>query len=305
MIRTYKRGFVYDGSGRLPSLRLLKYAVLPLLAVLMLGVPGVAGATASDHVTAWLAQLGLPSGVIQALQVRRHIEPQAPHWLAEDGQSIYLLVTQSVPSQRAALLRQGSLRAVEMRARHGLLLYAAGDFYEQLGFTQREAIAKALAHLETQLEGQISAGLRSRTTAWDSGVAAVVWIRTDQIMAYRQHRPDLARFLPAYCEALYPTALALYKEKRYHDALALYSEMHTRQCKAPVAYFLDAAECFAALDQIQDAKRMVEYVLRDPQAKQRLDSLKMQSIGDLFLQIGDETAALKTYEQALHLLRNE
>ena len=257
----------------------------------------------ADALTDWLNRLDLPSQVNTALHARRQVDPHAPHWLVEHPPSVYVLVARGMPPGRSAQLRQAQLRPVEMRARHGVLLYAAGDAYESQGFTQREAIAKALAYLDTTLEGRLLDGMQTRSHVSATEVASLVWTHTDRIAAYRQNLPTLEHFLPAYCEALYPTALALYQERRYQAALTLYLDMHSRQCTTPMAYFLDAAECFIALNQPHDAQRMASYLLNDRQ--EALDSLTLERIGDIFFESGDSDTAMHLYEQALETLRGE
>lgn len=266
-------------------------------------MPVSAIAAQTDSLTGWLNQIGLPPHVITAFNARRQVDPQAPHWLVEAPPSVYLLVARTLQPGRSAQLRQAYLRPVEMRARHGLLLYAAGSTYEDQGFSQREAIAQALASLKPSLQGRLLHGLQTRSHVSETEVASLVWTYSDRIVAYRQDLPALNHFLPAYCQALYPTALALYQEGRYQAALTLYLEMHGLQCRSPIAYFLDAAECFIAINQPHDAQRMANYLLNDRQ--EALDSLKIQRIGDIFLESGDPSTATYLYEQALNKLRVE
>lgn len=173
--------------------------------------------------------------------------------------------------------------------------------YQRHGFTNREAIAKALVMLDGTTQGRLLPGLQSRSTVLENGVAALVWTQEDRILAYRQQPPPLDRFLPAYCEALYPTAKALFQEGRHRQALALYQEMHARQCRYPIAYFLDAADCFMALDQPDDARRMVGSVLNEDGSS--LTSREAERAGDLLLQVGDETGAGRAYQRALDVMR--
>lgn len=274
-------------------------ALILVLAWLSIAVGQVSAAPA-DPLDTWLQELRLPAPVVRALQARRTVDPSARQWLVQEGQAAYVLVEQTVAPDTDARIRQASRGVAEMRARYGLLLYAAGEDYERQGFTNREAIAKALARLDGSTEGRLLEGVQSRSATFETGVAALVWTQTDRIIAYRQGPPPLDRFLPAYCEALYPTARALFQEDRHRQALALYQEMHARQCRQPVAYFLDAADCFIALAQPTDAQRMISYVLNDQTSS--LSSRDAERAGDLLFQTGDETGAGRAYQRALDLM---
>ena len=46
-----------------------------------------------------------------------------------------------------------------MKAWHLLMLYATGEYYQQQGFSSREAIAKALTAVDATTQGQLLPGL--------------------------------------------------------------------------------------------------------------------------------------------------
>jgi predicted negative regulator of RcsB-dependent stress response len=77
--------------------------------------------------------------------------------------------------------------------------------------------------------------------------------------------------------------------------------MHTLRCHQPTAYFLDAAECFLALQQPEDARRMAIYLLTEYAAS--LDSTEAERAGDVLFNAKDEDRARKAYELALSKLR--
>jgi hypothetical protein len=188
-----------------------------------------------------------------------------------------------------------------MRSRHLLLLYAAGEHYQQQGFRDHEAIAKALTVIDATAQGRLLPGLHTLAATLDAGAVALVWTAEDRMTRYRQQPPPLDQFRPAYCQALYPTAQALYLEGRHRQALALYQDMHTLRCHQPTAYFLDAAECFLALQQPADARRMAGYLLTEHAAN--LDSREAERTGDILFNAGDEDHARQAYELALSRLR--
>ena len=272
-------------------------ASLLCLLGLALANTQAAPSQATDPLDAWLLESRLPETVVRALHTRRSVDPKARQWLVDEGTDVYVLVEQRISPESHPQIRQARRGLAEMRARHGLLLYAAGEIYEQQGFRNREAIAKALSMLDGSTDGRLLPGLQSRSTVFDDRAAALVWIRQEAIRTYRQRPPPLARFLPAYCEALYPTARALFQDKRHRQALELYREMHARQCRQPVAYFLDAADCFIAIGQPADARRMAGYVVENS-----LDTLSAQDAeraGDLLFQAGDQSGADRAYQRAL------
>lgn len=77
--------------------------------------------------------------------------------------------------------------------------------------------------------------------------------------------------------------------------------MNRLQCRQPTAYFLDAAECFLALHQPQDARRMANYLLTEYAPS--LNSSEAERAGDVLFKAGDEDSARKAYELALSKLR--
>ncbi len=275
--------------------------ILLLLLGCIARVSALPSESNTDSLNTWLTELHLPASVLRSLQARRTVDAQASQWIVQNEQQVYVLAIQPVTTDVHAQIQQAQRGNVEMRARHGLLLYAAGETYQQQGFNNREAIAKALALLDNTTTGQLLTGLQSRSTLLDTSIAALVWIAEDRIIAYRHKPPPLTRFLPAYCEALYPTAKAVFEEGRHSQALALYQEMYALQCQQPLAYFLDAADCFAALNQPQDARRMVNHLLND--TKLLLSSGIVERAGDLLLKTGNEKEANRAYEQALKLMQ--
>jgi hypothetical protein len=227
--------------------------------------------------------------------------PQAREWLVAQDGHVYALTYQSFAPTNHAQIRQALRSAAEMKARQLLLLYAAGEHYQQQGFNSREAIAKALMAVDAATQGRLLPGLQSRATTLNEGAVALVWTEEQRITTYRQQPPPLDQFRPAYCQVLYPTAQALFQERQYRQALAIYQDMHRLQCHQPTAYFLDAAECFLALQQPEDARRMTNYLLAD--YADALDSDETERAGDVLFNAGDEDNARKAYERALSKLR--
>ncbi len=268
----------------------------------IVGFPSAAySAAPAPQLNAWLSESLLPPVVQTAFRARLAADSQADEWLVAQDQQVYALAYQPLSLATSSLIQQAQRGKVEMRARNLLLLYAAGEHYQQQGFGNREAIAKALTTLEATAQGQLLPGLQSRATVLDQGAVALVWIEENRIASYRQQPPPLTQFHPAYCQALYPTAKALFQENRYQQALTIYQEMHRLQCRQPIAYFLDAAECFLALHQLEDAKRMANYLFSE--SAPTLSSSEAERAGDVLFNAGDEENAGKAYKAALAKLR--
>ena len=255
----------------------------------------------APQLNAWLSESRLSPTVQNAFRARLAADSQADEWLVAQDQQVYALAYQPLSPATPSQIQQAQRSKVEMRARNLLLLYAAGEYYQQQGFGNREAIAKALTTLETTAQGQLLPGLQSRATVLAQGAVALVWIEENRIASYRQQPPPLTQFRPAYCQALYPTAKVLFQENRYQQALTIYQEMHRLQCRQPIAYFLDAAECFLALHQPEDAKRMANYLFSE--YAPTLSSSEAERAGDVLFNTGDEATAGKAYQAALAKLR--
>lgn len=250
---------------------------------------------------AWLNESRLPSAVQNAFRARFAADPQAREWLVTQEGQAYALAYQPFSATTHPQIQQAIRGVVEMKARHLLLLYATGEHYQQQGFGNREAIAKALTAVDATTQGQLFPGLQSRAAVLDQAAVALVWIEENRIASYRQQPPPIEQFRPAYCRALYPTAKALFQERKYRQALALYQDMHGLHCHQPTAYFLDAAECFLALQQPEDARRMANYLLTEYGAS--LNSSDAERAGDMLFEAGDEDSAQKAYQWALTKLR--
>jgi hypothetical protein len=264
-------------------------------------LPAAYSGTPAPQINAWLSESRLPPAVQTAFRARLAADSQADEWLVVEDQQVYALAYQPLSPAISSQIQQAQRGKVEMRARNLLLLYAAGEHYQQQGFGNREAIAKALTTLDATIQGRLLPGLQSRATVLDQGAVALVWIEENRIASYRQQPPPLTQFRPAYCQALYPTAKALFQENRYQQALVIYQEMHHLQCRQPTAYFLDAAECFLALQQPEDAKRMANYLFSE--YAPTLSSNEAERAGDVLFKTGDEENAGKAYKAALAKLR--
>lgn len=267
---------------------LLGVADLPLVAQ---------GDVPALSLNAWLTNTHLPAVVQNALRARLAADPQAHEWLVAQDQYVYALAYKPFSPSAHTQVQQAFRAVAEMQSRQLLTLYATGNYYQPQGFSNREAITKALTTLDTTTRGQLLPGLQSSATVLDQGAVALVWIEEDRIVSYRQHLPTVDQFRPAYCKALYPTAKALFQEGKHPQALAIYQDMHTLHCRQPVAYFLDAAECFLAIKQPQDARRMANYLLTEHASS--LDSEESERAGDLLMAAGDDENARKSYELAL------
>ncbi len=254
-----------------------------------------------SQLNAWLSESRLPSAVENAFRARFAADSEARGWLVTRDQQVYALAYKPLSPHTPAPIQQALRSQAEQQARQLLLLYAAGEHYQQQGFSNREAIAKALATLETSTQGRLLPGLQSRARVLDQAAVALVWIEENRIANYRQQPPPLEQFRPAYCQALYPTAKALFQENQYRQALTLYGEMKRLQCRQPIAYFLDAAECFLSLQQPQDAQRMANHLIAEHAAS--LSSDEAERAGDILFKVGDEESARHAYELALAKLR--
>ena len=293
----------WAGGGRIATLSLSTVITwLWLLGIASCPLLVYGSGTPVSQLEAWLSDSHLSSTVREAFHARITTNPQAYEWLVAKDQQVYALVyqPQTVAISSSSQILQFKRNQAQARALHLLLIYAAGEHYQQLGFNNREAIAKSLAMLSTTTRGQLRPGLQSRSAVLDAGVVALTWIEEQRIISYRQQPPSLEEFLPAYCRALYPTAQALFLEHQHRQALGIYLEMHHLHCRQPTAYFLDAAECFLAIHQPQDAKRMASYLFNAQAAK--LSSSEAERTGDIFFAVGDEITAKKAYELALSRL---
>lgn len=300
MIRTCSLAFPQRRSSNQGLFLVCAAALFWLLG--MAGFPPVThGDVPASQLNTWLSESRLPPAVQQAFRARFTADPQAREWLVTQDGQVYALAYQSFSPTTHPQIQQAIRGTVEMKARHLLMLYATGEYYQRQGFSSREAIAKALTAVDATTQGRLLPGLQSRAAVLDQAAVALVWTEENRIASYRQQPPPLEQFRPAYCRALYPTAKALFQEQKYRQALAIYQDMHVLHCHQPTAYFLDAAECFLALQQPEDARRMANYLFAEYASS--LGSSEAERAGDVLFKAGDETNARKAYEWALTKLR--
>ncbi|EIC23073.1 tetratricopeptide repeat protein [Thiorhodovibrio frisius] len=281
----------------------MRTGLISILLALVTFKSGAYSPSGSDHIDLWIGNLPMPVSAREALRARREVSPKSNQWLTEQDGRVYVLVALPLAAGMPGPVRISKSGVAEMKARHALLLYAVGEHFEQLGYSNREAIAQALVAVEADTSGRLLRGVQSRATLLADQAVAFVWTDVKNLSVLRHRPPSVEQFLPAYCVALYPTAQALFIENQYSEALQIYQAMHQLQCPRPLAYFLDAADCFLALEQPQDAGRMARHVLTQPDAA--LSSAIVERAGDILHQCGADEDAEKAYELALGLLQQQ
>ncbi|MFO1372149.1 MAG: hypothetical protein U1F42_07055 [Candidatus Competibacteraceae bacterium] len=135
-------------------------ASLSVCAAVLFWLLGVAGFPPAAHsnvpapsLTAWLSESRLPLAVHNAFRARFAADPEAYEWLVAQEQQVYALAYKPLSPATPAQIQQALRGQTEQQARQLLFLYAAGEHYQQQGFGNREAIAKALATLEQPRRG--------------------------------------------------------------------------------------------------------------------------------------------------------
>lgn len=154
--------------------------------------------------------------------------------------------------------------------------------------------------LDNEVGGRLLPGIQSRATALRDIAVALVWTDAQAVSVFRQKPPSHKQFLTAYCEALYPTAQAVFLRKEYEEALKIYRSMHDLDCPRPLPYYLDAAECFLHQGQLEDAALMSTYLLDRP--RNILTAALVERAGDILSTADKQKKAKAAYELALDLL---
>lgn len=249
---------------------------------------------------AWLLASRIPSPAQEALLLRYHLDPSANQLITELDSVVYSLAHIPLSPKLPSAIRVAKTDLAQKKARQGLLQYAAGASYAKIGYTQREAVAKALMHLDNEVGGRLLPGIQSRATALRDIAVALVWTDAQAVSVFRQKPPSHEQFLTAYCEALYPTAQAIFLQREYDEALKIYRSMHDLDCPRPLPYYLDAAECFLHQGQLKDAARMSTYLLDQP--RNILTAALVERAGDILSTAGKQKEAETAYNLAFELL---
>lgn len=272
----------------------------PLLVVMACTIGqhhgNLAAGSTTELAKEWLGGLSIPVQAKKALRIRLDADQSSYVWLVEQNGVVYAMAVEPISQDMPGMAKTAKLKIAEMQARQTLIFYAAGDYFLRQGFANREAITKALARIDSETKGKLLPGIQSKAEILDSAVLALVWIDEDKIKGTLNSLQDISGFLNAYCQAIYPTALALHREGNHQEALVLYKEMYARQCNQPLNYFLDAAESFLALKQHTDAQRMAAFVVEVYGSQ--LDNQQLERVGDILFTATDETGAQAAYEKA-------
>jgi serine/threonine protein kinase len=267
------------------------------------GSPSGAATTA---IADYLKGAAVPEPVRQAMLtvVRQH--PGETRWSGRSGSTLFGLACKRLPTGEAGRrATPAMLELAHMWSVHELLTAKSIlDRYGQKGLTDATTLKRALQGVSPELhvEGSVW-GITHQAAV--QGRFAVAWVLAEEeaLTARLLHGAKLETVQAAYRDVMHQQARQLMDRSNWQDALLLWHHLHQRKLVSQQLY-LDAARCFAELDQEDDALRVLSEAL-DAFAESRSAEFPEQ-VGDRALEIQSEPAralAERAYQMAIDRLR--
>jgi serine/threonine protein kinase len=272
--------------------------VLTIAGLLAFSSEGSSEQAALEAVAAFDVSPQLRTAVTEV--VRLH--PNETRWSGKAGDRLFALVVQQLPasSQRGQLLPAWSKKGLAEALAE---LCLAKSLMGQYGRARLDDMTMLRAALVSLAQRQQVSGTAREVSqhARQHGNYLVTLVHGPEqaIVATMSTPATLSAVQDAYRDATHQQSRALMNEKRWDDALLLWRHLHDRKLVTPELY-LDAARCFHALGQDNDAARLISESL-DHYAKEARWAL-LEAAGDLAseLQTPEATAiAERAYTLAL------
>ena len=261
---------------------------------------------ATTALAVYLKHSAVPKPVRQAMLtvVRQH--PDETRWSGRSGSTLFGLACKRLPAgESGRRAKPAILGLAHMRSVHELLTAKSLlDCYGQEGLTDATTLRQALQEASTEIHVVGSVSSITHQAATQDGFA-VAWVFAEEQALAAQLLEDaqLEKVQAAYRDVMHRQARQLMDWSNWQDALLLWHHLHQRKLVSQQLY-LDAARCFAELDQEVDALRVLSEAL-DAFAESRSSEFPEQ-VGDMALDIQLEPAralAERSYQMAIDRLR--
>ena len=170
---------------------------------------------------------------------------------------------------------------------------------QQVGLTDTSGLDEAIeiAAADPRFVGTVK-HLSSHQGAVENSTVVLVHAPQKQIDATLQSELAMERLREAYRDAIHRQSRRLMQQERWAESLELWRHLHQLELTTPKLY-LDAANCFVALEQEDDAVGLLQQTLKTHSDQE--DWLFFQDVGELLIGINTpeaQTAAVEAFDLA-------
>jgi len=244
----------------------------------------------SAEINRVLDNLQLPAKLDRDIRLIVKRNPQATSWVGSSNTTLFAICHAPLPSRVSGAARTRMIpawqRKTTVQATAELLrTKALLNFYQNSGMTDAAALQRAFQTVagKPNVTGKL-AGFTERSVVFDDRTFSLVYANQDSIDVTGKSDATMEQIRSAYRDVLHEQSRQLMKEKEWQESLGLWKHLHSLDLATPDLY-LDAAVCFAELDQKQDACQLLE---------QSLSSFSETADSDYFEHVGELAASLQT-----------
>jgi tetratricopeptide (TPR) repeat protein len=262
--------------------------------------PAQESGDASVAAVTYVKATDLPAPVRDAMLTVLRQHPEETRWSGQSGQTLFGVAAKVLPTGAArqqavpALLNLTHLLAVQELLKAKSLL----DRYAETGLTDSTTLGQAVVEAAGRLHVVGSVKTLKHQAAVRDGVAVAYVFADEQDLTAQLLQPvELDTVKAAYRDVMHGQARSLMKQDNYKDAILLWKHLHSRKLVSQSLY-LDAARCFQALKQHDDAVRVLSEAM--DAFSEAAPAEFFERTGDVALSI-DSPAAQQLAEKAYNL----
>jgi hypothetical protein len=302
-VRVELDGYVaQERQVQLPSERItrleLEFSKAPAAATAT--GPAHESGDASVAAVAYLKASDLPDPVRDAMLTVLRQHPGETRWSGQSGRTLFGIAAKALPTgagrQQAvpALLNLTHMLAVQELLKAKSLL----DRYAESGLTDSTTLGQAVVEAAGRAHVVGSVKSLKHQAAVRDGVAVGYVFADEQDLTAQLFQPaELDTVKAAYRDVMHAQGRSLMKQANYKDAVLLWRHLHSRKLVSQSLY-LDAARCFHALKQNDDAVRVLSEAM--DAFSEAAPAEFFERAGDVALSI-DSPAAQQLAQKAYNL----
>ena len=260
-------------------------------------VPSEGAEDAGIAATAYLRKTEVSEAVRKAMLTVLRQHPEENRWSGQAGNILFGIAAKSIPTSAAGQQAVPALLSLTHMLAVQELLKAKSlrDRYVESGLTDSTTLAQAVVEASGKLRvvGTVKT-LKHQAAVRDGFAVGYVFADEQDLTAQLFQAAELDKVKIAYRDLMHAQARSLMKQGNYTDAVLLWRHLHSRKLVSQSLY-LDAAKCFQALKQNDDAVRILSEAIEA--FGQTAPSEFFEQAGDIAMSI-DSPPAQKLAEDA-------
>jgi tetratricopeptide (TPR) repeat protein len=260
-------------------------------------VPSAGAEDAGIAAAAYLRKTEVSEAVRKAMLTVLRQHPDENRWSGQAGNILFGIAAKSIPTSAAGQQAVPALLSLTHMLAVQELLKAKSmrDRYVESGLTDSTTLAQAVVEASGKLRvvGTVKT-LKHQAAVRDGFAIGYVLADEQDLTAQLFQAAELEKVKIAYRDLMHTQARNLMKQGNYTDAILLWRHLHSRKLVSQSLY-LDAAKCFHALKQNDDAVRILSEAIEA--FGQRAPSEFFEQAGDIAMSI-DSPSAQKLAEDA-------